>query len=117
MSIRACLAVAATVTLLGCGLSIRTTPLSGPYPPRPADAEVLVWSVDIPECPFEELGLMTVREGYGARGPAVLVGMKREARRMGGDALIGLRFASSRSGGRPGLSATVVRFSSAECRR
>ena len=73
MSIRACLGVAATVTLLGCGLSTWTTPLSGPYPQRPADAEVRVWSVAIPECPFEEVGLITVREGIGARGPAVLV--------------------------------------------
>ena len=114
ISLRACLAVVATVTLLGCGLKIRTTPLSGPYPPRPADAEVLVWSVAIPECPFEEVGLLTVREGYNASGPAVLVGMKQEARRMGGDALIGLRPAP---GGERGLYATVVRCSSPECRR
>ena len=116
MSVRACLAVAATVTLLGCGLSIATTPLSGPYPPRPDDAEVLVWSVATPECPFEELTLITVREGLDARGLA-LEGMKQEARQMGGDALIGLRPAFRGEGDEPGLSATVVRFSSAECRR
>ncbi len=116
MSVRACLAVATTVTLLGCGLSIGTTPLSGPYPSRPADAEVLVWSVAIPECPFEELALITVREGIDSHGLA-LGGMKQEARRMGGDALIGLRPAFRRHEGEPGLTATVVRFSSAECRR
>lgn len=117
MSIRACLTVTATVALLGCGLRVGTIPLSGPYPPRPAAAEVLVWTVDIPECPFEELGLTTARAGLGVRSVEVLVaGMKQEARRLGGDALVGLRAAPRREGGAWGYSATVVRFSNEECR-
>ena len=118
MSKRACLALVATVTVLGCGVRISSTPLSGPYPPRPADDEMLVWSVDIPECPFEELSLVTVRDGQGAPESAVLLAMKTEARRVGGDGIIGLRFIpSTEERGTSGLSATVIRFSSVECRR
>lgn len=118
MSKRACLAMVATVTVLGCGVTIQSTPLSGPYPPRSADDEILVWSVGLPECPFEEVSLVTVRDGLGAPESAVLLAMKGEARRVGGDGIVGLRFIpSTEAQGDSGLSATVIRFSGAECRR
>ena len=100
-----------------CGPHIRTTRLVPGHPPRPQDAVLSVFSEKMPECRFEELSLVTAREDSFFFGQDLLGAIKSEARRMGGDALIGLRdLPRVRDDEGPGLSATVVRFVDPECR-
>ncbi len=110
--------VALTLSLSGCGPNVHVTPLSGAYPPRQDGTEVTVSSLVTPECPFEEVGLVTVRETLDVNGEAVLEAMKQEARRLGGNALLRLRqVPRSPKDGARGLSATVVRFTEEGCQR
>jgi hypothetical protein len=87
-----------------------------------------MYSTERPRCPFEEIG--TVR----ARKPNIFVSMedvaesvRRVARELGGDAIIGLTNVSQISGGTvigstvsvdsdPVISGTVVRFKDDDCR-
>jgi len=109
--------LAVLACVLGCTPNIRTVRMTEPYPPRPASAEIGVWSVDLPGCPFEELGLVTATEDLFSHDGQFLDALKDEAREMGGDALIGLRDFYKPDGGDASwaLSATVVRFTDADC--
>ena len=114
---RAQLTVLATFALAGCGPNIQTFALSEPYPARGPAEPIVVSSVAIPECPYEELGLVTVRETFDVHGPAILEAVKDEARRLGGDAVLGLTPVHKVKGrGGDGLTGTVVRFTDPECR-
>ncbi len=118
MLFRPALIVALTLLLGGCGPNVRVTRLSEMYPPRQGGVEVAVSSLMAPLCPFEEVGLVTVRETLGLNGNAVLEAMKQEALRLGGDALFRLRqIPRSPKEGARGLSATVVRFTVEGCQR
>ncbi len=72
-------------------------------------------SVGVPQCPFEELELVTVWESLDVHGDAMLFWMKDEARRVGGHALLGLREIYKDEGKDRGLTATVVRYSEPDC--
>ena len=110
------LVVAATLWLAGCGPSIRLTQLAPAHPSLPPEAEIMVSSVGIPECPFEELGLVTVRRNED--GSVLLEVMKSEARRIGGHALVGLEAVPRvPDHAAAGLTATIVRFTDATCQR
>jgi hypothetical protein len=127
------LRVAALATLAtlaaGCAPAVDTARLSPvAYPPRPHDFRIRMYSTERPRCPFEEVA--TVR----ARKPNAFVSMedvaeavRRVAREMGGDAVIGVANASQISGGTvigssvsvdtdPILSGTVIRFKEDDCR-
>jgi hypothetical protein len=130
---RMCLRVAVPTVLAGvlggCTPAVDTVRLTPvPYPPRPADFRIRMYSTERPKCPFEELG--TVR----SRKPSFFVSMedvaesvRRVARELGGDAVIGVTNASQISGGTvigstvsvdtdPVLSGTVIRFKADDCR-
>jgi hypothetical protein len=112
-----CLGCVPPVCMTGCGPSIQSTRLAPDRQVRTTPAEIRTASMALPECPFEELALITVRETFDFHGPAVLTVMKEEAARMGGDALIGLtQVPRAPKVGSKGLSATVVRFTSDGCR-
>lgn len=72
----------------------------------------------IPECTFEEIGLLTVERGPGPFVSAEkrLRAVKDRARHMGGDAVIGLTQLPATEGFRGGLAGTVVRFNEETCR-
>jgi hypothetical protein len=130
---RMCLRVVAPTVLAGvlggCAPAVDTVRLTPvPYPPRPADFRIRMYSTERPRCPFEELG--TVR----SRKPSFLVSMddvaesvRRVARELGGDAVIGLTNSSQISGGTviggsvsvdsdPVISGTIIRFRADDCR-
>ena len=120
---------AMAATLSGCGPAVdavRLTPV--PYPPRPADFRIRMYSTERPRCPFEELA--TVR----ARKPSMFVSMedvaesmRRVAREMGGDAVVSVTSGSQIGSGTiigstvsmdsdPVLTGTVIRFKDDDCR-
>lgn len=103
------------VVLYGCGLNMHTTQISRPYAPLPPSAPIAVMSVGIPQCPFEELQLVTVFETFDVYGDDMLYAMKDEARRVGGHALVGLREVYVDEDDDRGLTATVVRFMEPDC--
>ena len=103
-----------TLALGGCGPSIHTTTLRS-YPSLSANSRVAVFSVKIPDCRFEELGLVTIREQWGSTGDELLIELKAEARRMGGNALVGLHAVPKTEKETRGLSATVARLGDPTC--
>lgn len=130
---RAGLALIATLVWLtaACGPSIQSARFTpGVAPPARAGAgEVLVFSTRLPECAFEEIGLVTGKpRGFWTSLETVLENMRERAREMGGDAIVGLGTSevvtgASQAGGSVSLqtadrlAGTVVRFEDADCRR
>jgi hypothetical protein len=121
--------VATTTVLLsclaGCGVSVRATPFApGRHAPLPPGAPVQMFSTRIPDCPYEELGLLRAEPKSGfTPWQRVVDAFLARARQMGGDGVIlqrgvELRAADDGSVGSAAvLSGTVVRFASTECHR
>jgi hypothetical protein len=97
-------------------------------PPQPADHDIQVFLTRVPECPYQELGTVTASEGALAGGVnTYLPAMKRRARELGGDALVGYKTANTTAGYvtvAPNVtaavdgeihSAVVVRFTKPDC--
>lgn len=105
----------AGLVMAGCGLHMTTTEIARPYPSLPPSTPIAVMSVGIPQCPFEELQLVTVFETLDVFGDDMLAAMKDEARRVGGHALVGLREVYVDDDDDRGLTATVVRFVEQDC--
>jgi hypothetical protein len=102
---------------------VRSVPF-GSFPSQPPDHEVSLYSTKMPECPYEEVGLVSgERRGLGASDEQVLAAVIRQARKMGGDAIVGIGQVRHVSGGGQSvsvdtmpLSGTVVRFTDPHCR-
>jgi len=97
-------------------------------PPQPADHDIQVFLTRVPECPYQELGTVKASEGALAGGVnTYLPAMKRRARELGGDALVGYKIADTTAGYvavAPNVtaavegeihSAVVVRFTNPDC--
>ncbi len=88
------------------------------YPPRPLDHPIKIYRTTLPDKPFEEIGLVNSRQrNKFISMEAVFEFLKMEARKMGGDAIIGLSevneargFVGGRLDRDPVLSGTVIRF-------
>jgi hypothetical protein len=110
--------IAATVAgaMSACSLppAITTTPLATErtYPPTPSTAAIPLYAVAKPECPFDEIALITA-EAQGS-GDAVLASLRDKAREIGGQAIIGYT-QSERRGSDQTRSGTAIRFRSADC--
>jgi hypothetical protein len=116
--------VAGALWLGACGATtqsaqfVKATPL-------PADRPMKYFSTKLPSCDYEELGIVQGEPQTGfTKMQVVLDEMTAEARRMGGDAIIKLRSASSLSSSEDGavnldssiaLTGVVVRFKAADC--
>lgn len=121
-----------TVLLVGsiaaasCGPSIQSARFTS-APPRPDASEIRLYSAKLPECPFEELGIVHGKGRYFWNSmDDILDGMKSRARAMGGDAIVSLTSGEVVHGATQtgesvaiataaGMSGTVVRFSNSEC--
>ncbi len=119
MDMRA-LAAGLLALVVGCSPLVNSTPFGQTYPPRSAEAEILIYSARTPECPFEEIGLVTAhKRPHGTSMEEVLSALKQRTRVMGGDAVARLSevppVPETERG--PGLSGTVIRFSDEDCRR
>lgn len=124
------LGVVSLVLLGACAPVVRSMMFVAPAPPpRAKEHQIRFYRDDRPVCEFEEIGLVTSRK------PSFLVSMQEveesiraRARRMGGDAVIGVSERSeihgagvSRAGvhleSDPVYSGTVVRFTDPDCTR
>ena len=78
--------------LVGCGPSVQSA-VYAPNAPgsRPDDAPVRIYQSTRPTCAFEEIGLVRVRPRNSTHSlEDLLTAMRKRARAMGGDAIIGL---------------------------
>lgn len=117
-------ALGVALSLIGCGPAVRSTPFET-FPPHPADHPIGIYSTKTPECPYEEVGLVSARRRYALvmSMSDVLEALKERARAMGGDAVMGVSEGAEVSGdgedvtSTPVLSGTVIRFTEEECTR
>lgn len=112
--------------LAGCGPRVRSAQFGEQPAPREGGPPIQVLSTKLPECPYEELGLVRVEKGHGLTSlQAMLDAMRDRARRMGGDAVVGVGHISAVEGSvsagtvttAGGLAGTVVRYTDAACMR
>ena len=106
-----------TAGLSACGPVVRTTMLGPLFPPQAVDAPVQTFSAKVPECPFEELALVTGLRRGGAGSEEVLEAMKERVRLMGGHAMVGLQELHKTESHGSGYTATAIHFTEPECRR
>ena len=101
------------LAVAGCGpatQSVRLSPTT--LVPTPEASPIRLFSAALPRCPFQDIGLITSqRSGDLTSSAAVLDGLRIEARRLGGDAVVHVRFV-----GEGILSGTVIRFTSPDCK-
>lgn len=104
---------------VACAPRVRTTMIGQPTAPNPDQSEILVFSARIPECPFEEIALISARMGEfekpGLGMDGLLAALKDRARELGGHAVVGLTDHPRTKAEGPSLSGTAVRFTSSEC--
>lgn len=89
-SLRLATMVLLLAAICGCTAATRATRFAA-YPPRPPDHEIRIYRTRVPDQPYEEIGIVSSRQrNKFISMEAVLEALKREAREMGGDAIIGL---------------------------
>lgn len=111
------------LSLVGCSPSVQSMLFVSPAPPpKPAGYPIRIYSETKPECPFEEIGRVTSRKpGTLVSMDKVTESLRERARKMGGDAIIGLGERPSVvestvvSEDVPVFSGTVVRFKDPNC--
>ncbi len=107
------------IIVLACAPKTRTIMLGAERTPDTDPTEILVYSSKVPECPFEEIALVTAVQGeFDYRGglEAALEALKQKAHALGGHAIVGLEDRPKTKAEGPSLSGTVVRFTSDDCR-
>lgn len=92
-----------------CGPAVDSLTLVTPAPsPRPIDHPIALLLETRPECPFQEVGTVSARKrNLWVSMEEVVEGLRRRARQMGGDAIIGIRERTETSGGTI-IGSTVV---------
>jgi hypothetical protein len=122
------LAIVTIALLTGCSPAVRSTAFIA-LPPQPPSHPIRIFQSTQPECPFEEVGLVSSRQRNKLISmDEVLAALREKAREMGGDAVIGLSEANESQGARrtgqavvvdrdPVLSGTVIRFTDRQCLR
>jgi len=98
--------------VLSCTTTTRVVRLSpAKYEPRPTDSPVQLYSAKLPNCPFEEIGLVNARKEYGVVSTNTGVdALRKKVRELGGDALVGVGFVHGGD-----LAGTVIRFKRDDC--
>jgi hypothetical protein len=109
----------------GCTPAVRTTVFQN-FPPKEENAHIKIFSFKSPQCNFEEIGIVNSRQrNKFISMNEVMKSLLVEARRMGGDAIIGLNETnpihnvSSQYGvdRDPVLSGTVIKFTDPACNK
>lgn len=125
-SVVSAVALLVAVMATACGPSIDSARFTGAPAPQTRTAEVQVFSAKLPECEFEELGIVTgKRRMVWTSLDEVLAALRVRAREMGGDAIVRLGAAESVQAGvyegganvntAPSLTGTVIRFTDPGC--
>jgi hypothetical protein len=118
MSRYAAVLVLITAAVSACAPQMRTTMIGQPRAPDTAAADILVFSARVPECPFEEIALVSARQGKnpGTDMDDLLTALRQRAHELGGHAVLGLTERPPTKAEGPSLSGTVIRFTG-DCRR
>ena len=96
----------------GCMPATRSIELAPSSANAPVGANpIRLYSAALPRCPFEDVALITSQPRDLTSSPRVLDGLRSEARRLGGDAVVNVRFL-----GETVLTGTVVRFTAPGCK-
>jgi hypothetical protein len=116
--------------LLACTPATRVVRLSPTeYAPRSEDYPIRFYRESLPECPYEEIGMVVSRQRHILISmDAVAESLRDKARELGGDAVIRLSEQDQIQGAvissrgvkldrDPVLSGTVIRFTRADCRQ
>lgn len=116
--------------LLGCTPATRVVRLSPTeYDPRPEHYPIRLYRESLPECPYEEIGIVTSRQRHKLISmDTVAESLREKARELGGDAVIRLSEQDQIQGAvvsssevkldrDPVLSGTVIRFTRPDCRQ
>lgn len=96
----------------GCGPAtenLRLTPTV--LTPAAETAPIRLYSATQPRCPVEDVALITSQARDFTSEPKVLEGLRQEARRLGGEAVVQIRFLRQTV-----LTGTVVRFTNPDCK-
>lgn len=101
-----------------CAPTMRTTMIGAERAPAAEPGEILVFSSKVPECPYDEIALVTAKRGeFDLVGKGDLLStLKQRAHELGGHAIVGLAELPRTEVEGPSLSGTVVRFKSSDCR-
>ena len=98
---------------LGCVTTtvVRLSPAR--YEPRPSEHPIQLYSAQLPTCPFEEVAIVKARrETWLVSTAAAADALRKKARQMGGDALVGVGYGINSD-----VTATVIRFQRVDCRQ
>lgn len=111
------LIAAVLVVLVGCAPRITTRIYGSRYPARMDTAEVHLYSASLPNCPFEEIALISVipqKTPWPFRAPEgeVFNTLRAQARMLGGHAVVGMKqlLSEKNDGLSGGVQGTVVRY-------
>jgi len=118
------LIIMSLLVMISCAPAIRTTVFQS-YSPKPHDYPIKIYRHKMPTCEFEELGLVnSMQRNRFISMDEVMNSLLSEARRIGGDAIIGLNETNlihkvTKYGVKryPVLSGTVIRFTNEECKK
>lgn len=121
----AALVFCTAIPLAACGARVSSASFVE-APPKPPGHEIRLYSTRLPTCPYEEIGLVRSQRGQFGSLDGALDALKRRARDMGGDAVVGLGQGVSVAGGtaigdvstvssQEVLAGTVIRFTDAGC--
>ena len=120
---RGLLSLVFVLALGACSPGVRATSFVS-FSPRPDDHPIQVYRSTIPECQFEEVGIVSSRrESSLVSMDKVLEALRSKARELGGDAVIGMVEANEARNVILGvdrdtvLSGTIIRFTDQDCQR
>jgi hypothetical protein len=99
------------MVIAGCGPATRSIELAPSSRTAPVGTSpTRLYSAVLPRCPFEDVALITSQPRDLTSSPRVLDGLRSEARRLGGDAVVQVRFLEEDV-----LTGTVIRFTTPGC--
>lgn len=98
---RLAIAVSALLLAAGCSPAVQSAMFVSDTPaPRPTQSPIRLYSESRPECPLQEIGAVSAyARGPGQSPEDVVNAMRTQARKMGGDAIVGFATEEAVSGG------------------
>lgn len=100
------------IVLVGCSPAIRSIELApNSRAVSVGTSPIRLYSAVLPRCPFEDVALITSQPRDLTSSPRVLDGLRAEAIRLGGDAVVNVRYLEEAV-----LTGTVIRFTTPGCK-
>ncbi|MGH7480622.1 MAG: hypothetical protein ACRELV_00575 [Longimicrobiales bacterium] len=115
---------ALTLAVVGCAPNVYQTMLGARADPAGRAGDVELWSEKVPECPFDEIAIITARQAeFGTGSDDVLEALRRRAWELGAHVVLGLEVLQGAGEFREpghvhgGYRGTAIRFSDPACRQ